>query len=238
MTNPSILRIGARGDAVQDLQRMLNQRLAPPPNLKVDGIFGPNTRRGVLAFQKAHWLVEDGEAGPCTWAALRGSESYAILHRVVLVPQQDPSACWLAATSMLLRTSIPRSSVPSTLLASDGGLLNDSELQQPVHTRAYAAHFGLQMHAPQSWSAVGLANVLRRGPVATHILWNVSGYLNGVGSSGHFAVIAGIRGDGTPIGTTLRIYDPWPPNVGQVKSFGYQKLMQGVPALTYQLFQK
>lgn len=234
----TVLRQGARGQAVEELQNSLNQRLRLSPNLKPDGIFGQNTRRAVLAAQKQYWLVEDGEVGPCTWAALRQTEHYTILNPVTLVPQHDPSACWLAATSMLLRYSIPRSSVPASLLASDGGLLNDSELDNPIHTQAYAAHFNLRMHYPQSWTAIGLANVLRHGPVATHILWNVSGYLSGVGSSGHFAVIAGIRGDGTAIGTTLRIYDPWPPNRGQIRSFGYQKLMSGTPALTYQLFQK
>jgi len=182
-------------------------------------------------------LVEDGEVGACTWAALRQTERYKILHKITLIPQQDKSACWLAATSMLLRRSLTRASVPSSLLASDGGLLNDSELNMPINTQAYARHFHLRMHHPQSWSATGLTGVIRHGPVATHILWNVSGYLSGAGSSGHFAVIAGIRGDGTDIGTTLRIYDPWPPRIGKIASFGYRKLMMGTPALTYQLFQ-
>ncbi len=234
----ALLRIGSRGQSVSDLQQVLNQKMVPSPNLKVDGIFGPNTRHSVLAFQRKEWLVEDGEAGPCTLGALKGTDKYKILHQVTLIPQRDPSACWLAATSMLLRQSIPRSSVPSELLASDGGLLNDSELNKPVHTRAYARKFGLRMHYPQSWTTMGLANLIRQGPAATHILWNVSGYISGAGSSGHFAVIAGIRGDGTAIGTTLRIYDPWPPNQGKIASFGYQKLMTGTPALTYQLFQK
>lgn len=233
-----ILRQGSRGQSVTELQSLLNQRLTPSPNLVEDGIFGANTKRFVQTFQRNQWLVSDGDVGPCTWAALRQTEQYTILHPITLVPQHDPSACWLASTSMLLRQSIPRSSVPSGLLAPDGGLLNDSELNEPVHTQQYANHFNLRMYHPQSWSAAGLASVLRNGPVATHILWNVSGYLNQTGSSGHFAVIAGIRGDGTAIGTTLRIYDPWPPNRGNIGSFGYQKLMAGTPALTYQLFQR
>ena len=233
-----ILRLGSYGQMVNELQDLLNQRISPSPRLKVDGIFGENTRRAVIKFQQDQWLVADGEVGSCTWSALRQTDQYTILHQVHLVPQQDPSACWLASTSMLLRQSIPRSSVPVSLLASDGGLLNDSELNDARHTQEYARHFNLHMYYPQSWTATGLANILRRGPVATHILWNVSGYLNGMGSSGHFAVIAGIRGDGTAIGTTLRIYDPWPPNRGKIDSFGYYKLMSGTPALTYQLFQR
>ncbi|MDH3493433.1 MAG: peptidoglycan-binding protein [Acidobacteriota bacterium] len=233
-----IIRNGARGPEVVELQTLLNSRSLPSPNLTTDGKFGPLTRRAVVAFQNANWLVPDGEVGPCTWATLRQTEQYAILHPVTLVPQHDPTACWLAATAMLLRQSIPRSSVPASLLTADGGLLNDSELNEPTHTAAYARHFNLRMHPPQSWTATGLANVIRRGPVATHILWNVMAYVAGNASSGHFAVIAGIRGDGTAIGTTLRIYDPWPVNRGDVRSFGYAKLVGRVPALTYQLFQR
>jgi len=233
-----ILRNGSRGANVEALQALLNSQSRPSPNLAVDGNFGPRTYRAVRAYQRANWLVIDGEVGPCTWSALRGTDQYTILHPVTLVPQHDPSACWLAATSMLLHRSIPRSSVPASLLASDGGLLNDSELNDARHTSAYARHFNLRMHPPMSWTAIGLAGVLQSGPVATHILWNVSGYVRGTGSSGHFAVIAGIRGDGTAEGTTLRIYDPWPVNRGDIQSFGYGKLMRGTPALTYQLFQR
>jgi hypothetical protein len=234
----TILRRGSRGESVSELQTLLNQRVRPSPNLAVNGVFAGETSRAVSAFQRANWLVVDGEVGPCTWAALRQTEQYTILHTVTLVPQQDESACWLASTSMLLRRSIPRSSVPSALLTADGGLLNDSELNEPVHTRAYARHFNLRMHPPQSWTASGLAGILRPGPVATHILWDATSYVSGTGSSGHFAVIAGIRGDGTAIGTTLRIYDPWPPRRGRISSFGYQRLVNRTPALTYQLFQR
>ncbi len=234
------LRKGSRGDDVRTLQAELNRNLRPSPNLDEDGIFGTLTRDAVRKYQRQEWLVIDGIVGDCTWSALLGLDTYNYLHHVRLIPQQDNSACWLAATSMILgRTSqIPRSSVPSSLLASDGGLLNDSELNDPVHVRAYSKHFNLQMYYPQSWTASGLASIIRHGPVATHILWNVTGYVNGSGSSGHFAVIAGIRGNGTATGTTLRIYDPWPPRVGKIASFGYAKLMRHTPALTYNLFQR
>ena len=237
MTDP-ILRSGARGPAVVELQTLLNQSLQPSPELKPDGILGSQTKGAVRLFQTRNWLVVDGEVGRCTWAALRGSEQYVILHRVQLVGQQDSSACWLAATSMLLGRSLTRASVPSSLMGSDGGLLNDSALNDAAVTRVYARHFGLRMHYPQSWTATGLANVLRSGPVATHVLWNISGYVSGRGSSGHFIVIAGIRGDGTNLGTTLRLYDPLPVGSGTVESAGYHALLQRTPGLTYQLFQR
>lgn len=237
MSSP-ILRSGSSGPSVKELQTLLNQKLQPSPNLAVDGQFGAATHSAVDRFQKSKWLVVDGEVGPCTWAALRGTEAYETLHDVTLVPQIDTTACWLAATSMLLRQSIPRSAVPAEFLASDGGLLNDSELAAPANTVRYARHFHLRMHYPQSWTATGLAGVLRSGPASSHVLWNISGYVNQTGSSGHFVVIAGIRGDGTEIGTTLRIYDPWPPTRGTIASHNYMRLMMGTPGFTYQLFQR
>jgi peptidoglycan hydrolase-like protein with peptidoglycan-binding domain/TPR repeat protein len=37
---------------------------------RVDGLYGPRTRRAVVAFQSAHGLKVDGVVGPRTWAAL------------------------------------------------------------------------------------------------------------------------------------------------------------------------
>jgi hypothetical protein len=51
---------------------------------QIDGIYGPNTERAVLAFQRARGLPTDGVIGPDTWNALIGVEDPAsdadILH--------------------------------------------------------------------------------------------------------------------------------------------------------------
>ncbi|MFN3614995.1 MAG: N-acetylmuramidase domain-containing protein [Rubrimonas sp.] len=62
-----VLSIGARGDAVVELQLALSRLgFAAVP----DGVFGPATRSAVRAFQSEDGLVRDGVVGPRTWARL------------------------------------------------------------------------------------------------------------------------------------------------------------------------
>lgn len=58
-----ILRRGAKGPAVAELQRMLG-------GLTADGDFGPATERAVRDFQASRGLTVDAVVGPATWTAL------------------------------------------------------------------------------------------------------------------------------------------------------------------------
>ncbi len=62
-----ILREGSEGAQVEYLQLALT-RLGY--NTKIDGIFGADTRRAVIALQTAYGLTPDGIVGPRTWAIL------------------------------------------------------------------------------------------------------------------------------------------------------------------------
>ena len=64
------LRVGDNGPAVEGLQRLLNARLAPSPELDVDGDFGEATRAAVARFQRANRLEPTGSADPSTRKAL------------------------------------------------------------------------------------------------------------------------------------------------------------------------
>jgi len=66
-SDPVSLRLGASGDAVAALQRMLR---GLGYHLIVDGDFGPATRRQVLLFQRDQNLTVDGIAGSKTLARL------------------------------------------------------------------------------------------------------------------------------------------------------------------------
>lgn len=63
---------------VRPLQVALNRLGASPP-ITVDGSYGRETRRAVIAFQQAHGLSPDGIAGPVTWAAINTAQA---AHRV------------------------------------------------------------------------------------------------------------------------------------------------------------
>jgi hypothetical protein len=65
------IRLGQTGRAVKTLQLDLHRlgfSLGKP-----DGIFGPDTRRAVVAFQRAHGLQQDGVVGPRTAAKLNAA---------------------------------------------------------------------------------------------------------------------------------------------------------------------
>ncbi|OYN95416.1 peptidoglycan-binding domain-containing protein [Enemella evansiae] len=65
-----VVKYGARGEAVKDLQCVLNSNGA---KLAVDGRFGPKTKAAVLSYQKAKGLEVDGIVGPKTWASLKAN---------------------------------------------------------------------------------------------------------------------------------------------------------------------
>jgi D-alanyl-D-alanine carboxypeptidase (penicillin-binding protein 5/6) len=64
------LQIGARGKMVEYLQRTLNDRLDPSPDLGIDGDFGPATKAAVVRFQDAEKIEADGVVDGKTWKAL------------------------------------------------------------------------------------------------------------------------------------------------------------------------
>lgn len=74
------LRLGSRGPYVKLIQSLL-ARIGYNPG-PVDGIYGPQTQRAVIAFQRDNGLTPDGIVGPVTWnyfqSFLRGYDTYTI----------------------------------------------------------------------------------------------------------------------------------------------------------------
>jgi hypothetical protein len=240
----TILKIGSYCSDVKTLQNQLNTVLDPSPRLVLDGAFRNHTRNAVLRFQQENWLVEDGEVGPCTWNALMDTEDYSpILHTIPFIPQRTPTSCWAASTAMVTRSTISTVvfRTPDDLIMDDGSLKNFSESEDAVTgpMRFAKANF-FTVVPPTSWMPVALKSMLSRGPLVFDMLWNVKDYVKGAGSPGHMIAVVGIRGDNDQSGkgTTLRIYDPWPPNKGDRYSVGYFKWIQEVPTRTYHIYHK
>jgi len=63
---------GARGEDVTTLQTFLeriSRSIEGIPSVTVDGVFGPATRRAVIALQRLYGLNQTGIVGPLTWDA-------------------------------------------------------------------------------------------------------------------------------------------------------------------------
>lgn len=80
----AILRQGSKGNAVAELQQLLQVKGFYTG--KIDGDFGAGTANAVLKFQKANGLTADGIVGNASWAKLRASSP------VPSTPQPTPSA--------------------------------------------------------------------------------------------------------------------------------------------------
>lgn len=144
---------------------------------------------------------------------------------------------------MLTRSSVGSviQRTPADLLWPDGSLRNYSDTNDAVtESKRFAKCHGMHVLAPMSWTPRGLQGLLGRGPLIFDLLWDVDGYVSGLGSPGHMIAVVGIRGDDETdgLGTTLRIHDPWPPNRGRRYSMGYAKWVARVPTLTYRIFHR
>ena len=79
------LKQGDSGAIVESLQRTLNLKLKPSPELGVDGEFGPATHSAVVRFQKDNSLATNGIVDEAVWKALGPLASEA-------EPVPDPAA--------------------------------------------------------------------------------------------------------------------------------------------------
>ena len=74
----SLIKFGARGDAVVIIQKQLitlGYKGSDGKVLNPDGDFGANTEYAVIQFQRKHGLVDDGKVGDKTRTALMGGST-------------------------------------------------------------------------------------------------------------------------------------------------------------------
>ena len=178
-----------------------------------------------------NWIFTTGIKPGLIYIPAYSVAAIDINHSVTIFPQPTNMTCWSAAATMLLGTSASIGQGRATAQIN-GGL----DFTEP-NMREFARGLGLQMFPPQTWTVRGLADVLERGPIM------VAGGLiidPRTGSPApHAIVVGGISGDGTPLGTMLRVYDPWPPGVPHAPAdVRYSDLMATFPQATTFIFQK
>src|SRR6266850_546855 len=89
--NRQMLRQGGRGPEVQKLQRQLNTRLTPSPQLAVDGVFGSLTHQALLQYQQGASIDADGIARQQTWYSLLKGDKVT-LAQASLPTSKSPTA--------------------------------------------------------------------------------------------------------------------------------------------------
>ena len=121
--NNQVLKRGASGDSVKELQNLLNQNGA---NLEVDGVFGPNTQSAVVNYQQSKGLTVDGMVGNETMGALTGGSTSG---STAPAAQATPAASGGNATA----PTNTQAAAPS------GGFSYDEYKESDTVSQAYAA---------------------------------------------------------------------------------------------------
>lgn len=125
---------------------------------------------------------------------------------VFLVPQPTDVSCWAAALTMVISHRDQASYAVETVAEAAGMDVDTGyswdEIREAVRT------WGLRERGPASAMPAEWSRLLRLfGP-----LWIVE-----VGAPYHAVVLGGIAGDGTPAGSWVTVYNPWPPQQGAVE---------------------
>lgn len=150
-------------------------------------------------------------------AFLAAKPPFDVFHQVPLVPQTTEMSCWAAAAAMVVGWRECLGLEPEALVlgrrareAYDYGLT-------PHDILGLARAHDLQVLPTRSYDAWEFKRLLERhGP-----LW--------VGHADpdlHVVVMVGIRGDGSPEGTWVRINDPWPIGIGERYERGYAEWLR------------
>jgi peptidoglycan hydrolase-like protein with peptidoglycan-binding domain len=157
-----VLSSGSEGRQVQLLQKALGE-------IKVDGVFGPETEAAVRSFQASRGLSVDGVVGPLTSAALRSqSAGNAFI--------ADVSSTLPGTTSLPVASETPATTTDATSTGSDavahlasnttGGA--EAEIE-PAEAAAEAKSIAAEKEAEEKHAAEAGANSVKQLQSALHV---------------------------------------------------------------------
>lgn len=124
---PALSRRGSRGEEVRQIQTVLKDRELYTGN--IDGIYGSQTEKAVIRFQKQMGLTPDGIAGPQTLSALGlgkapsgvtgiggySANEVALLARIISAESRGEPYAGQVAVGAVILNRVAHPSFPNTL---------------------------------------------------------------------------------------------------------------------------
>jgi ABC-type bacteriocin/lantibiotic exporter with double-glycine peptidase domain len=133
---------------------------------------------------------------------------------VNLVPQKHDTTCWAASLAMVVNARDGSSLSDDDIVAKTNSDNNGKTWSEAI---PMAQQLNLVQVAPADWMPEGWAQILNQhGPI-----WTPE-----PGNAYHIVVVGGIQGDGTPEGSSVLVYNPWPPNSGAVETPTFTSFVQ------------
>lgn len=148
-TIPVIFREGNRGEEVRQIQQRLSGWGYDIG--KVDGIYGPKTKRAVIQFQKKYGLQADGIAGPLTLEKMglyfktnASQNDSALLARIINAEARGEPYTGQVAVGAVVLNRVKNSSFPNTIsgvIFQPGAFssVNDGQWNAEIYSSCYNA---------------------------------------------------------------------------------------------------
>lgn len=146
----SLSKFGSQSEEVKQIQKKLKNWGYYEG--QIDGIFGSETKKAVIAFQKKNGLTADGIAGKNTLAAMgiygaddsNNSSDYNLLARIISAEARGEPYMGQVAVGAVVLNRVEHPSFPDTLsgvVYQKGAFscLYDGQFNEPVSESAYKA---------------------------------------------------------------------------------------------------
>ncbi len=142
-------KFGSRSEEVKQIQTKLKRW--GYYDGEIDGIFGSDTKKAVIKFQKKNGLTADGIAGPKTLAAIgifssaqNSSTDYELLARVISAEARGEPYIGQVAVGAVVLNRMEHPSFPDTMsgvVYQKGAFscLDDGQFYEPISASAYKA---------------------------------------------------------------------------------------------------
>lgn len=146
----SLSKFGSQSEEVRQIQKKLKNWGYYEG--QIDGIFGSETKKAVIAFQKKNGLTADGIAGKNTLAAMgiygaddsNNSSDYSLLARIISAEARGEPYMGQVAVGAVVLNRVEHPSFPDTLsgvVYQKGAFscLYDGQFNEPISESAYKA---------------------------------------------------------------------------------------------------